>query len=158
MTIALEDFPRIAALQTMKTLRDEYFRLFSDWEPVVLRCNRMPVFRLFLPDVGQVDIISDSMVQQLTDRDMISVIMPEDVILSNKEILDTFICPITTTLMEDPVICTDGSTYERSAITRWLRGSKRSPTTNLVLENKTLIPNIALRHLIKEYQRSQAIR
>eukprot|EP01035_Chromulina_nebulosa_P019497 gene19497-25387_t len=157
MTILLENFPRLSALRTIQTLRDEYFRLFSNWESVELRANRVPVFRLLLPDGSQVEIASDDMVQQLSDRDMINVIMPEDVILSNKEILDSFICPITCAVMEDPVICSDGSTYERSAIAQWLRGSNRSPTTNLVLVNKTLIPNIALRYLIQEYQQKSLI-
>eukprot|EP01035_Chromulina_nebulosa_P023440 gene23440-30383_t len=155
ITIVLDDFPRLKSLQTMKTLRDEYFKLFSDWEPVELRVDRIPVFELLLPNGNQLDITSDVAVQQLRDRDVINVIMPEDVILSNKEILDCFICPITCALMEDPVICSDGSTYEKSAITQWMSESNRSPTTNLELENNTLIPNLALRHLIQEYQRSR---
>eukprot|EP01035_Chromulina_nebulosa_P018977 gene18977-24789_t len=133
ITIVLDDFPRLACLQTMKTLRDEYFRLFSDWEPAELRAYRIPVFRFLIPDWRQVDITCDDLVQQIRDRDVINVIMPEDFTLSNIEILQTFICPITHVLMEDPVICCDGSTYERSAITRWLSMSDRSPVTNLVL-------------------------
>jgi hypothetical protein len=29
------------------------------------------------------------------------------------------LCPITLQLLEDPVVATDGVTYERSAITKW---------------------------------------
>ena len=60
-----------------------------------------------------------------------------------------FICPITQELMIDPVILSSGHTYERSAITEHLRrNNHRDPITNLKLKNKTLTPNMALRHSI----------
>ena len=60
-----------------------------------------------------------------------------------------FICPITQDLMIDPVILSSGHTYERSAITEHLRrNNNRDPITNLKLKNKTLTPNMALRHSI----------
>ena len=60
-------------------------------------------------------------------------------------------CPITQELMQDPVICADGHTYEREAIERWLQsGNKRSPLTNEVLKNRELVPNHAMRGLITE--------
>jgi len=64
-------------------------------------------------------------------------------------------CPITLSLMVDPVICTaDGITYEREAIESWLRNNKTSPTTNLVIPpNAMLIPNHALRGAIEEVGR-----
>merc|ERR1712166_445086 len=54
-------------------------------------------------------------------------------------------CPITGCLMEDPVVTSDGYTYERSAISAWLKKSNRSPMTNMPLTNKALVPNMALR-------------
>ena len=51
--------------------------------------------------------------------------------------LQTFICPITGDIMKDPVIGSDGHTYERSAIEQWLhtpdahgRLCDRSPATS----------------------------
>jgi len=61
-----------------------------------------------------------------------------------------FRCPITLEIMRDPVICSDGHTYEREAIQRWLEGSKRSPQTNLPLVSTALIPNLSLRSVIHE--------
>lgn len=54
-------------------------------------------------------------------------------------------CPITQSLLVDPVICADGHTYERAAITRWLTTSPTSPVTNARLANTVLIPNHVLR-------------
>jgi hypothetical protein len=76
--------------------------------------------------------------------------------VSNLEIVqqeapNVYICPITLKLMEDPVILSDGTSYEREAIERWLRSSDRSPKTNQPLPNKTMIPNTALKILIREY-------
>jgi len=53
--------------------------------------------------------------------------------------------------MVDPVICSDGTTYERAAIEAWLAGHSTSPLTNLPLEHTDLVPNLALRELIYEY-------
>ena len=36
--------------------------------------------------------------------------------MSEHQIPQEFICPITRSIMDDPVICSDGYTYERSAI------------------------------------------
>ena len=62
-----------------------------------------------------------------------------------------FKCPITHNIMNDPVICSDGQTYERSAIQTWLASNNTSPYTGAKLDNKVLIPNIALRQAIEEY-------
>jgi U-box domain len=59
-----------------------------------------------------------------------------------------FICPITMMLMIDPVICSDGFSYERAAIEHWLSTKNSSPMTNLPLANKVLIPNRAMKSAI----------
>ena len=64
-----------------------------------------------------------------------------------------FKCPITHNIMNDPVICSDGQTYERSAIQTWLASNNTSPYTGAKLDNKVLIPNIALRQAIEEYKK-----
>ncbi len=51
----------------------------------------------------------------------------------------------------DPVVTRDGYTYERSAITNWLQTHNKSPLTNLVLQDKSLVPNLALRRAIQHY-------
>ena len=60
------------------------------------------------------------------------------------------VCPITQEIMEDPVVCADGHSYERSAIEKWLQARQTSPCTNAPLPHKNLVPNHALRNLIAE--------
>lgn len=64
-------------------------------------------------------------------------------------------CPITTTLMVDPVLAVDGISYERSAIEQWFAAKRggyvTSPVTNQRLKARNLVPNIALRKLIQDY-------
>jgi hypothetical protein len=64
--------------------------------------------------------------------------------------LPACICPITQDVMEDPVVCADGHSYERAAITQWLLARDTSPCTNALLLHKNVVPNHALRNLIVE--------
>ena len=67
------------------------------------------------------------------------------------QIPKNFICPITHEVMQDPVILSDGTSYERHAITQWFEaGNNTSPMTRLPV-NQTLIPNRALKNLIEEF-------
>jgi hypothetical protein len=73
-----------------------------------------------------------------------------------EEIPDAFECSITQDMMTDPVICSDGHTYERSAIVDWFtRGNNTSPKTGAQLLHQNLIPNISLRQAIEEFKESQ---
>ena len=45
----------------------------------------------------------------------------------------------------------DGFTYERAAITEWLRTKDTSPKTGATLESKTLIPNLMARSMIRAF-------
>jgi len=58
---------------------------------------------------------------------------------------EEYLCPITQTVMHDPVVATDGFFYERAAIERWLADHNTSPMTNAPLPDKTLRPAHALR-------------
>jgi hypothetical protein len=64
-----------------------------------------------------------------------------------REIPEGFKCPITKTIMEDPVVADDGHTYERVAIEAWLKTRETSPLTNLTVSQR-LIPNGNLREMI----------
>jgi len=62
-----------------------------------------------------------------------------------------FYCAITHELMTDPVVASDGYTYERSAITAWIDNGKRtSPMTNAPLPHLDLMPNRVLKMLIQK--------
>ena len=65
------------------------------------------------------------------------------------------ICPITGSVFVDPVVCTDGQSYERVAIECWLmkrhmsHTSHTSPVTGACIGTR-LITNHALRNVIDE--------
>ena len=50
----------------------------------------------------------------------------------------------------DPVVAADGFTYERSAITRWLKTSNKSPMTGSILIHREVVPNYGLVSNIQE--------
>lgn len=51
------------------------------------------------------------------------------------------ICPLTKKLFKDPVVISDGATFERSAIEAWLKDNNTNPLSNETLPNKGLVPN-----------------
>eukprot|EP00320_Phaeocystis_rex_P010420 CAMPEP_0119063794 /NCGR_PEP_ID=MMETSP1178-20130426/7037_1 /TAXON_ID=33656 /ORGANISM="unid sp, Strain CCMP2000" /LENGTH=67 /DNA_ID=CAMNT_0007045177 /DNA_START=45 /DNA_END=248 /DNA_ORIENTATION=+ len=58
--------------------------------------------------------------------------------------------------MTDPVCTADGFTYERIAISEWLDSNDTSPATGATLENKTLIPNLCVRNIIRSFVEASA--
>ena len=59
-------------------------------------------------------------------------------------------CPLTQQIMSDPVVDSQGNTYERSAIEQWI--STRNPATDPMNRQpitNVLIPNMAIRSLIQ---------
>lgn len=46
--------------------------------------------------------------------------------------------------LRDPVVASDGYTYERDAIEGWLSTKDTSPLTNLPLADKVVVPNLTL--------------
>ena len=69
-------------------------------------------------------------------------------------ILPSFLCPITSDVMIDPVIISaTGQTFERSAIERWLSTNDTCPLTRTQLHgNHNLVENFALKNSIHEWK------
>ena len=66
---------------------------------------------------------------------------------------EEFLCPISLSLMEDPVIVCTGHTFERTSIVDWFaRGTRINPVTGDQLANTNLVPNFALRDAIDNYR------
>ena len=65
---------------------------------------------------------------------------------------EEYICTITGEILRDPQCTCDGHVYEKSAIVSWLFSHDTSPNTNKALDNKSLIPNIALRKAIQSWR------
>ncbi|XP_019145869.1 WD repeat, SAM and U-box domain-containing protein 1 isoform X2 [Corvus cornix cornix] len=68
---------------------------------------------------------------------------------------DEFLCPITRELMNDPVIATDGYSYEREAMENWISNRRSSPMTNLPLHSLMLTPNRTLKMAISRWLETQ---
>lgn len=66
------------------------------------------------------------------------------------------ICPITLEIMEDPVMASDGITYERRAIKEWLLQKGTSPVTREPITNVFILNRIA-KALINEYKNAPRI-
>lgn len=69
---------------------------------------------------------------------------------SSDNIPQEFICPITFSIMDDPVICEDGYTYERSAILQV--PNSISPITRQYINKNNLIPNRAIKDSIQRFK------
>jgi hypothetical protein len=67
----------------------------------------------------------------------------------------SFSCPLTREIMFDPVLDTEGNTFERKALMHWLEETPTSPLSGQPLAAHTIIPNIALRGAIHEYMGAQ---
>jgi hypothetical protein len=63
---------------------------------------------------------------------------------------EEYLCPINLEIMNDPVICNDGYTYERSAILRI--SNCISPITRQKIDLHNLIPNRNLKNSIERYK------
>lgn len=63
----------------------------------------------------------------------------------------SFYCPISRQCMQDPVVLSDGHSYERRHIERWLEDHSTSPVSGLELPHQCLFPNHGLRNAIEEY-------
>eukprot|EP00966_Prymnesium_polylepis_P157636 3643182-Prymnesium_polylepis.2 len=57
-------------------------------------------------------------------------------------------CPITQEPMQVPAVASDGHSYEFSAISKWMKNSKKSPVTGALLATNVLYINHNLRKLI----------
>ncbi|XP_066432084.1 WD repeat, SAM and U-box domain-containing protein 1 isoform X2 [Eleutherodactylus coqui] len=69
----------------------------------------------------------------------------------SSKIPEEFLCPITCDVMKDPVIASDGYSYERKAIESWISTKRTSPMTNLPLENLLLTPNRTLKMALNRW-------
>lgn len=70
-------------------------------------------------------------------------------ILKGVRLRDEFLCPITYELLREPVVGSDGHTYERDAIEKWLKTKNISPRNGEVMLNN-IITNLNLKKLIQD--------
>jgi U-box domain len=64
-----------------------------------------------------------------------------------------FVCPISLSIMKDPVVSRYGQSFERSAIIQWIgKGNETDPLTRRPLSLSDLISNHQLRMRIRRWQ------
>lgn len=85
--------------------------------------------------------ISDNQDQEACDDESASL---------RHKLEDMLCCPITHEIMHDPVILSDGFTYERRAIEAWLARDTTSPMTGAVMADRTITPNHMVRTMIAQ--------
>lgn len=71
--------------------------------------------------------------------------------------MDSLKCPITGELFEDPVMGSDGHTYERAVIVEWLKKHGTSPITREPMDINTLRTNHAIKKSIDEFNNSARV-
>ena len=69
-----------------------------------------------------------------------------------KEVPDCFCCPIELAVFDEPVVASDGHTYERSALLRWLHKSPTSPLTGERLDTRVMVANVTLKKAIDAWR------
>ena len=52
-------------------------------------------------------------------------------------------------LLKEPVCASDGYTYERVALERWLKTNEKSPLTGQLMD-KLFLPNMNIKRLLKD--------
>ena len=67
-----------------------------------------------------------------------------------------FQCPITRDLMDDPVVLTDGFSYERAAIVEWMKSKTISPMTGMPVVG-SIVPNTVLRVMINDWKQLNGV-
>ena len=106
------------------------------------------------PSMAQADLLAANQRLRGELEDVSGAVQAAEKEIAEKEahairVEKAFLCPITQGVMADPVVATDGHTYERRAIEQWFsQGRLTSPVTNLRLNTTTLVPNHALRGAI----------
>lgn len=68
---------------------------------------------------------------------------------------DSFYCPITLEIMNDPVCDKEGNSFEKSAILAWITAHGCSPITRTPMAAADLVPNRALKDMILQYFETQ---
>lgn len=107
-------------------------------------------------EISEIKELVQKLIIEEADEEQNNYIQTLEMIKTSKgdSIPKEFVCPITGNIIFDPVMTSDGHTFERKAIEAWLEKHEYSPITNLNLDSKILLPNFALKQLIKDYVES----
>jgi hypothetical protein len=65
----------------------------------------------------------------------------------------SFVCPISKSIMNEPVVAGDGITYEKKQIEQWMLQNKTSPCSRAVLQ-PVFFPNLLLKNQIDDWKKA----
>ena len=83
-----------------------------------------------------------------------SIELRMDILGINSQVQVELVCPLTLELFEDPVITSEGDTYERGAILAHIRSGKEyNPFSRLPLKEEDLRPNKGIKRLVEQYKK-----
>ena len=68
---------------------------------------------------------------------------------------NSFICPISNIMMENPVVTPYGTTYEESEILKWIEKNNNDYITKKPLTKDMLVPNEILKASMQKYRESK---
>ncbi|PSR88208.1 U-box domain-containing protein [Actinidia chinensis var. chinensis] len=91
------------------------------------------------------------------NRSMGSLMTPPQMTQHVEPLYDTFFCPLTKEIMDDPVTIESGVTYEKKAVTKWYEKFENPedivcPKTGQKLVSRVLSTNMALKATIEEWK------
>jgi len=110
------------------------------------------IINLIIENVCFTQTINDTNHFQSIIQGIVKIKINKQLEKNNNQNIDyNFICSITHEIMTDPVITSDGHTYERSAIEKWLNYNNQSPMTREIITKDSIVPNIALRDIISKH-------
>ncbi len=135
VTISINNCPNISEIDCYDKVK-----IWIDKECISIKTKFVTTSISDFGKIKQVVVEKPKVVKEEAKKDL-----PPDYLIDS-----TFSCEI----MEDPVIASDGITYNRSEIEEWFKKHNTSPKTGEVLKSKNLIPNISIRNAIEEWKKS----
>ena len=63
-----------------------------------------------------------------------------------------FLCQISKEIMKDPVLASDGHTYEKANIESYLKQHNKSPVTGEPMQHTFVFPNNSVKQLIEKFR------
>ena len=82
------------------------------------------------------------------DKIVIEIMNPK----KRKRDVSYLVCPITKDFFKNPVVASDGYTYESEAIEKYLKDNNVSPITKQPISNN-IFPNRSIMDAVQEYQK-----
>ena len=118
---------------------------------------------MFIPFTNEIEINNQDKKDKINDKDILED--PEnyqnykekinkitDLVKEGKvKIPENFLCPISKSIFYNPVLLSDGYTYEKEYILEWIKNNNKSPMTNRDLIDKSISSNILVRSMVRDW-------